>query len=370
VALDLPNDIIFKGATVLGINGRRMFETWYQVENFVLSGRLESRPDRDAPQAGHRLVITPEGARWLRPLVRTVLERAPRINGWEFYPYRLPEDVPGTIRTVEARVGVNITGAVIGASAGPGRKIDLMYAFPQQPELDEQTAFNAAFVATETLMGEQTLDTWIGGIGLLDGQNGSGNRPLPLDRAQATVGALIRSIQEQLPAERTQDIGIEEANWSMLELEPEPAEDYPARADLLCANTHNVELYQAAFGPYPFASGCHSRVGELFCYLKLDGIDVPREEFVAFRSQFEDALNPALLAAGAGCCCGGGSGLRYAYIDLALTDLAKAVPVIRQTLAQHRAPLRSWLLFLDSDLAAEWVGIYGQTPQPPVNEEE
>jgi threonine 3-dehydrogenase len=44
VALDLPNDIIFKGATVLGINGRRMFETWYQVENFVLSGRLKLDP--------------------------------------------------------------------------------------------------------------------------------------------------------------------------------------------------------------------------------------------------------------------------------------------------------------------------------------
>jgi len=44
VAFDLANDIIFKGATVLGINGRRMFETWYQVENFVLSGRLELEP--------------------------------------------------------------------------------------------------------------------------------------------------------------------------------------------------------------------------------------------------------------------------------------------------------------------------------------
>jgi threonine 3-dehydrogenase len=44
VALDLPNDIIFKGATVLGINGRKMFETWYQVENFLLSGRLNLDP--------------------------------------------------------------------------------------------------------------------------------------------------------------------------------------------------------------------------------------------------------------------------------------------------------------------------------------
>ena len=41
VEFDLPNDIIFKGVTVLGINGRRMFETWYQVENFVLSNRLD-----------------------------------------------------------------------------------------------------------------------------------------------------------------------------------------------------------------------------------------------------------------------------------------------------------------------------------------
>lgn len=44
VAFDLANDIIFKGATVLGINGRRMFETWYQVESFVLSGRLNLEP--------------------------------------------------------------------------------------------------------------------------------------------------------------------------------------------------------------------------------------------------------------------------------------------------------------------------------------
>jgi threonine 3-dehydrogenase len=44
IELDLPNDIIFKGATVLGINGRRMYETWYQVENFLLSGRLKIDP--------------------------------------------------------------------------------------------------------------------------------------------------------------------------------------------------------------------------------------------------------------------------------------------------------------------------------------
>jgi threonine 3-dehydrogenase len=41
VELDLANDIIFKGAKVLGINGRLMFETWYQVESFLLSGKIK-----------------------------------------------------------------------------------------------------------------------------------------------------------------------------------------------------------------------------------------------------------------------------------------------------------------------------------------
>ncbi|MCB9844982.1 MAG: L-threonine 3-dehydrogenase [Phycisphaeraceae bacterium] len=41
VNFDFNQHIIFKGCTVLGINGRRMFETWYQMEELVLSGRLE-----------------------------------------------------------------------------------------------------------------------------------------------------------------------------------------------------------------------------------------------------------------------------------------------------------------------------------------
>ncbi|MGH7728517.1 MAG: L-threonine 3-dehydrogenase [Vulcanimicrobiaceae bacterium] len=44
VALDLAERIIFKGLTVLGINGRKMFETWYQMEALVRAGRIDLRP--------------------------------------------------------------------------------------------------------------------------------------------------------------------------------------------------------------------------------------------------------------------------------------------------------------------------------------
>jgi threonine 3-dehydrogenase len=44
VAFDLPRHVIFKGATIHGINGRRMFETWYQMESLLLSGRVNLDP--------------------------------------------------------------------------------------------------------------------------------------------------------------------------------------------------------------------------------------------------------------------------------------------------------------------------------------
>lgn len=41
VSLNLAEHIIFKGLTVLGINGRNMFETWYQTQAMVVAGRID-----------------------------------------------------------------------------------------------------------------------------------------------------------------------------------------------------------------------------------------------------------------------------------------------------------------------------------------
>src|SRR3989441_439919 len=44
VPLDLVNDVIFKGATVQGIYGRRMFQTWVQMTALLKAGRLNLDP--------------------------------------------------------------------------------------------------------------------------------------------------------------------------------------------------------------------------------------------------------------------------------------------------------------------------------------
>ena len=42
---------------------------------------------------------------------------------------------------------------------------------------------------------------------------------------------------------------------------------------------------------------------------------------------------------------------------------------MRPVLREGRAPVRSWLLFFDPELADEWVGIWDETPPPPPEEE-
>src|SRR5256885_9955608 len=42
--LDLAKSIIFKGATVIGIHGRLMYKTWFQMQNLLTAGKLDLSP--------------------------------------------------------------------------------------------------------------------------------------------------------------------------------------------------------------------------------------------------------------------------------------------------------------------------------------
>ena len=44
VTLDFSEDIIFKGITIQGINGRRMYQTWYQMQSLLKAGKLDLHP--------------------------------------------------------------------------------------------------------------------------------------------------------------------------------------------------------------------------------------------------------------------------------------------------------------------------------------
>ena len=57
---------------------------------------------------------------------------------------------------------------------------------------------------------------------------------------------------------------------------------------------------------------------------------------------------------------------RYTYVDLSLSELRKGVDHVRTTLQDYDLPTRAWILFFDSSLGGEWVGIHPDTPPPPL----
>jgi threonine 3-dehydrogenase len=44
IEFDLANDIVFKGATIYGISGRLIWETWYQTQALIVNGMVDPTP--------------------------------------------------------------------------------------------------------------------------------------------------------------------------------------------------------------------------------------------------------------------------------------------------------------------------------------
>jgi len=105
---------------------------------------------------GYRLTITPESVYSLEPLVAAILALAPRIDGWEFYGSRPPETLETAETMVQARTGGTLAGVEVVVSKGDHNLIDLNFLSTTS------TAQHDAFLATESLLGEDVLNTWIG----------------------------------------------------------------------------------------------------------------------------------------------------------------------------------------------------------------
>jgi hypothetical protein len=325
---------------------------------------------------GFRLVITPEGRHELRPMVATLLQRAPTRPGWEFYAYRLPESVDIAQRMVQARFNVAAPDAQVRLSRGRDNRVDAV--FRAESFRDNERAKHVAFVLAENLFGEESLDHWVGAVeaeapprqGLfskvLGRKDGDGGRFLPLDRAKPTLDALVAAIRDQLPDRPLHQLNLTgpEHQWTSYSLQPPEQPSDAGRDDLVFGSTAFMDLTRAAANP-GFHSGRFSRHGETFCYLKLDHRDVPREQWVEFRGRFEDAIEPELRRTATGALFSAATGTMFSYIDLALTNVEQAMQTIRQALRPLDAPRNTWLLFFDPEYAAEWLGLWDDTPPPP-----
>lgn len=327
---------------------------------------------------GHRLVVTTEGAHELRPMVDALVARAPALGDWEVYGYRMPDPPELALQGVQARTGVDMSDAKVSVGIGEERTIELRVCSPKMSFGANDAVWNGGLVAIESLVGEETLDRWIGAIdvapmpkpvkrwGIFRAQEPVDDTLVPLGELRARVDGLVEQLKAERAAAPFAALDPEAAEWTMLQLAPEEAPDYPGQADLAVVRTCALDLWKASHGPGLFFDERFSAHGESFAFLKIDQQAVAPERRVEAKTPIEEAVLAFLADGGRGALIASGSGLRYAYLELALADRDRGVAELRELLRGLEVPVRSWLLFFESHLAGEWVGVYPETPPPPV----
>lgn len=303
----------------------------------------------------HRLVITAEGNRHRRQLVTQILASAPPIAGWDFLPHRPPETGEALSATVEGRTGVALESLRVRVEEGRFGTIGLTFL-----AADLEVARRGGFVAAESALGEEVLERW---IGFIEFEKGLG---LPIPELKPTVDALVERRRNALPDLPWHD-RVSSATWSVLKATPGKGDELPGQGDLIVGVKADTELFENFGNGQPFASERFSKHGETFAFLKIDGSEGLPEGGFQDRGQIENAIDQVLLPTRLGCSIGGGTGTRYSYVDLALIDVDRALPALLEVLRRGKLPLRSWIQFFDSDLRWEWVGVWPDTPAPPLD---
>jgi hypothetical protein len=153
-------------------------------------------------------------------------------------------------------------------------------------------------------------------------------------------------------------------DWTLFELEPEAAEDFAQKDDLVMAVTRVPELLKCYLARAPFSSLRFSRHGELFFHLKYESRGKP-ETRLAVRERLEAELDRELAGAEAGRVVGGGLGLYYSYVDFALSSIEAGLKLVASCAREQNLPARTWIECFDDELRADWVEIRPDTPAPP-----
>lgn len=308
------------------------------------------------------LALTPESQRHLRPLIERVIERAPALAGWVYRSARPPKPLDEAAQYTRQIMQRSLDGWVCNVSLGEHNLIVVRYGIPGCRGPKDREAHISAMATTDALVGEALFERWVGAVEIRPIEEVADGEPL--DGLHTRVDALRAQVIAGLPGKPLYT-AVNEATWALYKFNPRRRSDYRGRQDLYVGKTLAPALWQCAHAGVIFCSERFSRVGETFCYLKLDGEEGFGERGFEDKSEAEDALDEALGEAKLGCVIGGGSGLRYNYIDLALLDVTAGFEVVKRVMREGKAPRRTWLQFFDDDLATEWLGLSPKSPAPP-----
>lgn len=321
-------------------------------------------------------VITPENEYHLQPMIESMVARAPEIPGFRFSTAREPVLDENLEPFLKARAGRYLPDVQIAATTTGRNTIDLQFLSSQFHWSRGFLDINYCLALCEVALGQRILEERIGFVS-------SRNPNLSLvEKTKSLFGVKTIIPETTVPTSefRRHILQLQEEQISKLPEEPlsKVKETLPAGlieirsagANRRTAAGYNFSIIEGVKSPPAcFVSERFSKCGETFCYLKIDesaSAQVDRSDSLD-RGQIEEAIDAALQKAGVGCVPSGGWGPAYNFIDLALTDVDTAIPILREESRRLALSHSTWLRFLDSKYSKEWVGMYPDTPEPDLS---
>jgi len=294
-------------------------------------------------------------------------------------PARPAQPVEAAVREVREATGLDVGTARVRLGFSRGHLLHALVASPDFQSGDDPAALAAAELLLARLFGDEIFDDWVSEIQVMPARRPGSLRVLPeggshgqeprlaLDEVRASAEAAIAGVHAGL-SEMPHHASEGRAEWTLLEAEAVPAEDYAAQDDLVLFSTCMPEATKCFLEGAPFSSKRFSRHGEGFAYVKTDALGSPVEDRHATRLSLEDAIDDALRPRALGAVVGAGIGLRYVYVAVALSSapgVAAGLEALSDHLREANVPRRSWVLFYDSDWDGDWVPVWDDSPEPP-----
>jgi hypothetical protein len=280
-----------------------------------------------------------------------------------------PLSCAAAVARVLGETGLDFGRARARAGFARGHLLDIVVYLPGGKGTQDES--DAAERLLRLVAGEELFERWLGTVKATPAvrggpltvlnSNAEESSALPLETLPATIHAAIAGLKLGLP--ELLPAAADSEDWVLFELEPEPALDFAAQDDLVLCSTRTPEPKKCFLRGEPFFSGRFCNSGVLFAYLKYESAAATAEARLAQRARFEAALTHALPPAGAAL-VGLGLGTRYGYLDLAVRDPDCVSRHLLPALRAEQIDARAWLLFCDSELEREHLGVYPETPEP------
>lgn len=318
-------------------------------------------------------------------LVQTMVSKAPQLKNWRFLTHRTAVEFDSLQIYLQETAGLKIPSDIrVSWVKSKINRIILGYHSSLFTD-DLVEDLTLLLKLTSALLGEEMFEKWIDRVepvkpastpvrmfNQLIGRTNPVTFNINVLQEQCTkmTNQILSSLPDKFFSNRILPHERDDTQVFLWNRQPDEDNVPARRRDRLTYNFVVKSLLNAIVSGMYFHSHCHSKLGEVFCYIEMTELESYSKNSLDDRELLAIFIDNRLRKEELGCVFGTGMGFDSCYVDLALRDVEKAIPVLREIATEKNLPEASWLFFYDSNLQDEWVGLHKSTKAPPVVEEE